>query len=202
MVRHLLAGLLLLGAAGPALAQDPALAGVTITAVHVEIEGRRDPAVDLRTLIETRAGAPLDPQLARESIAQLFAVGRFDDVRIEAVREPGGIALVYRLTPRHPITRIEVRGDTGLPEATLRDALEARFEGLAAPPPGDEAAQAVMALLRDEGYLAARVTARAGVRHAPHDTTLTFDVHAGDPAPIGAASVEGTWPEAPDALLA
>src|SRR5688572_23179182 len=65
-----------------AVAQEAELSGLLVTAVTIEIEGRREAAADLRALIETREGMPLDPRLARESIAQLYAAGRFADVRV------------------------------------------------------------------------------------------------------------------------
>lgn len=196
------AALVLLALAVPAAAQDPSLIGLPVTAVHIEIEGRRESAPDLRDLIETSVGSPLDARQARESIAHLFAVGRFDDVRVEAVRENAGVAVIYKLMPRHPVRRITVSGDTGISEAALRDALETRFEGLAAAPAEADATAAVLVILRDEGFLSARATMRAGVSHAPHETTLSFDVEAGQPAPIGAVQVEGDWPGGREALLA
>lgn len=177
-----------------AAAQDPALAGLPVTAVHIEIEGRRERAPDLRDLIETRVGAPLEPRQARESIAQIFAVGRFDDVRVDATREGAGVALVYRLMPRHPVRRILVHGDTGIGRDALREALETRFEGVTAAPSEADGTAAVLMLLRDEGFLGARASMRAGVTHAPHETTLTFEVEAGPPAPIGRVDVDGEWP--------
>ncbi len=191
-----------------AAAQDQALVGLPVTAVHIEIEGRRDAAEDLRNLIETRVGAPLDARQARESIAQIFAVGRFEDVRIDAARDGAGVAVTYRLMPRHPVRRVSVRGDTGIAADALRDALETRFEGLASAPSEADATAAVLVILRDEGFLGARASMRADVTHAPHETSLTFDVQAGQPAPIGTVQVEGEWPGGPgapagnDALLA
>lgn len=190
------------GAVPGAAAQDAGLVGLPVTAIHIEIEGRREAAADLRDLVETRLGAPLDARQARESIAQLFAVGRFDDVRVDGVRDGNGVALVYRLTPRHPVRRITVRGDTGIEHGTLRDALEARFEGLPSAPAEADAVAAVLAILRDEGYLSARASMRAGVTHAPHETALAFDIQAGQPAAIGAVQVEGEWPGGREALLA
>ena len=37
----------------------------------------------------------------RESVAHLFSLGRFDDVRVDASVEGGGVALRYELTPIH-----------------------------------------------------------------------------------------------------
>ena len=192
----------LVAAPAAAAAQDPSLIGLRITAVHIDIEGRREAAPELRDLIETRAGAVLDARQARESIAQLFAVGRFDDVRVEAVREGDGVAVIYRLMPRHPVRRIAVRGVTGVEAGELREALETRFEGLAPAPSEADGVAAVLLLLADEGFLNARATMRADVTHAPHETSLTFDVQAGAAAPIGAVRVEGEWPGGSDALLA
>ncbi|MEX2273645.1 MAG: POTRA domain-containing protein [Vicinamibacterales bacterium] len=184
-----------------AFAQDPALLGLPVTAVHIEIEGRRESAPDLMALIETHIGAPLDAAQARESLAQLSSAGRFEDVRVDGVREGAGVALIYRLTPRHPVRRVRVQGDTGIEEALLRDALETRFEGLASAPSEADATAAVLLILRDEGFLHARATMRADVTHAPHETSLTFDVEAGPAAPIATARIDGEWPGGHDALL-
>ena len=182
-------------------AQEADLSGLLVTAVHIEIEGRREPATDLRALIETLEGKPLDARLARESIAQLYAAGRFADVRVDAVPDGAGVALVYRLEPRHPVTRVIVRGNTGIAETTLRDALETRFEGLSAAPPAADATSAAVVLLRDEGFLSPQVAVRADVTHDPHATSLVFDVQAGQPAPIGTVRFEGTWPEPVQTVL-
>src|SRR5690606_17697695 len=118
--------------------------------VLIEIEGRRETAPDLAALIETQAGAPLDPAEARESIAQLYAAGRFEDVRVDAVPDESGrgVTLVYRLQPRHPVVRISVRGSTGIDRRTLQDALETRFEGLSTAPALADAEAAALTLLR------------------------------------------------------
>lgn len=205
MVRLLCSVFCILYSSAAAAAQDAGMAGQTVTAIHIEIEGRRETAPDLRVLIETRTGEPLDPRDARESIAQLYAAGRFEDVRVDAIPDvPGGagIALVYTLQPRHPVTRVTVRGDTGIARAVLRDALETRFEGLASAPAEADAVAAVLALLRDEGFLFARATSRVEVTHDQHATELIFEVQAGPPAPIGTVQVDGIWPESQDALLA
>ena len=200
-MRRLLLSVFCLLSSSAAFAQEPDLSGLLVTAVSIEIEGRREPATDLRALIETREGQPLDARFARESIAQLYAAGRFADVRVDAVRDGAGVVLIYRLEPRHPVTRVIVRGDTGIGEATLRDALETRFEGLGAAPPPADATGAAMVLLRDEGFLSAQVTVRADVTHDPHATALVFDVQAGPPAPIGAVRFEGSWPDSVQTVL-
>lgn len=186
----------------PVYAQSPDVAGRMVNAVHIEIEDRREAAADLRVLIETRVGQPLDLREARESVAQLYAAGRFDDVRVEARSEGDGVVLVYRLEPRHPVTKIDVRGETGMARRALQDALETRFEGLSSAPPDDDAAAVARTLLADEGYRFASVSVHAEVSHSPHRTTLVFDVRAGEPAPIGEVIVEGSWPGTRENLLA
>lgn len=186
----------------PVHAQDPSVAGRTVTAVQIEIEGRREAAPDLRALIETGEGRPLNLREARESIAQLYAAGRFDDVRVDAQPDGEGVVLIYRLEPRHPVTKIEIRGSTGMARRDLQDALETRFEGLGSVPDTVDAAASVRTLLADEGYLFAQVSVRAAISHDPHQTRLVFDVEAGTPAPIGDVIVEGTWPGTREDLLA
>lgn len=95
-----------------------------------------------------------------------------------------------------------MRGDAGIAESALREALEARFEGLASAPPEAEAVEAALVILRDEGFMGARAAMTAEVTHAPHETALTFEVRAGAPALIRKVDIEGEWPGGRDALLA
>src|SRR3979409_535862 len=53
-----------------------------------------------------RVGPPLAMAEVRESLTRLFSLGRFEDVRVDASMSGGGVALVYELSPIHPVTKI------------------------------------------------------------------------------------------------
>jgi outer membrane protein insertion porin family len=161
--------------------------------VTLTIEGTptNDPA--LADAVQTKAGAPLKMAEVRETIVHLYTLGRFEDVRADASDAPNGaVALHYELVPNHPVTKVEFHGDLGLSEGTLRARMTERFG--AAPPlvRAADVAAALKALYQERGFLAATIAmAPPIVEHAPHGTTLVFDIHAGAQTRIAQSTITG-----------
>ena len=192
--------------AAPALAQTPdpiaSLAGRAVTAVHLDLEGRRSDAPELLALLDVRAGQPLDLAALRVSLIQLYSAGRFDDVSVRAVPSGGGIELVFDLVPRHAIDRVEFRGDTGLSSGALERELRQRFGGLPTNAQVDAAARAVERALAEEGYRSAKATPAFEPTHLPDRATLAITVDAGPLAILRSAKVEGQSPLSVSDVLA
>ena len=94
------AGLCLLLIPRLAAAQESpgaAYAGLTITSVRIDLDGR--PVIDpgVVDLVETRAGSALSLAQVRASVARLFTLGRFQDIQVEATHDSTGVALRYVL---------------------------------------------------------------------------------------------------------
>jgi outer membrane protein insertion porin family len=165
--------------------------GRSITAVHLDVEGRRSDSPDLIALLDVRAGQPLDLAALRASVIQLFAAGRFEDISVRGVESGAGIELVFDLVPRHVIDRIEFRGHPGLPDAVLDRELRQRFGGLPATNEVDAAARAVERVLAENGYRSAKAEALTEATHMPERATLVITVEAGPLAVVRSAKVEG-----------
>src|SRR3954469_7106631 len=106
--------------AGMMAAGEPRLAaavadylGRQVAVVHLTIEGRDTTDPMLTQVVETLSGEPLSMVLVRSSIAHLFSLGRFEDVRVDASLEGGNVVLRYDLIPIHPVGRIRFVGATG-----------------------------------------------------------------------------------------
>ena len=188
---------MLLWSAVPAAAQTAALAyvGRPISEVRLLVEGRQTDDPSLKDLLETRVGQPLAMEDVRESIAHLYTLGRFQDVRVEAASAAGGtVSLEYTAIPLHSVQRIDFRGDLGLSEGVLRRAVTDRYG--VSPPVGRAADMAtnLERLYRDRGYLSASVRPIAEERHDPDRTLLTFEIQSGPQAKIGKVNVEGALP--------
>jgi len=188
--------------AAPAAAQVPpgaAVAGLTVTTVHLEEKGQPVTEPGLVGLVETQAGQPLSLVEVHDTIARLFGIGRFQNVIVHATREGAGVALRYELVPLQSVVRVDFEGDLGLDEKRLRATLEDRFNGL--PPVGraPAAARALEDLYAGFGYTHATVTP-APPRQDPHGLVLVFDVAAGRRASLGTVTIVGT-PRLPDAQL-
>ena len=206
MCRSLVVGLwsavclcvLVVGPAATAEAQTPDLIGSPIVDVQVEQEGQ--PFTDrlILGLIETEVGEPLAMADVRESIDHLFGLGRFDDIQV--FREPSGngVRLKYVLVPRHAVQSVEFRGNRGLPEEDLRQAMSERFGALPDAGRANDVARALIEVYRQRGYVRARVEPQVQELHDPDRAVMTFTIDAGARAPIQRVDVRGL--EAADKL--
>ncbi len=150
-----------------------------------------------RELVELNPGEPYRPEAVRRSIQQLFSLGVFSDVKVEAF--PAGAAgeevgVVFRLFPRVEVVGVEFRGLENTPALEeLRSRLLAE-SGIAAGDPLEvgalaSAASRVETLLRTEGYLWARVEPEASFQ-SPR-ATVVFHVAPGDHARLSVLAIEG-----------
>jgi outer membrane protein insertion porin family len=155
-----------------------------IVEILLDQEGRvvNDPAV-LR-LIETRVGDRLSVRSARDTVAHLMALGRYEDVQVYSEPASGGVRVKYVLLPRHPIDRIEFVGPTELAEDDLRRLVTERFGNSPSASRINEVAEALRLEYRRRGYPAARLTPRVDVFHDPDRATLVIEVDPGPRARI------------------
>ena len=187
------AGILL----SPSLAQGQAVfVGRRVTAVVMEREGLpvTDPA--LVALVKTRVGAPLSMTDVRDSIAHLDGLDRFDDIQVLPEADGDGVRLRYLLLPRHPVVGFVVRGEPGLPEPLLRQAIVERFGSAPDAARAGEVLDYLRVFYREAGYARASLTSEVEIRHDPDRSTLVVSVAGATPAPVRAVRVEGALSEA------
>jgi outer membrane protein assembly factor BamA len=183
------------GTPSAALAQESAAARYVdrqITAVSVVIEGRTSTDPGLLDAVQTRIGAPLKMADVRESITHLYSLGRFDDVRVEAESDPGGVSLRYVLDPLHLVTKVVFRGDLGLPEGTLRDRMTERSGPTPPLVRAADVAAELEQLYHERGYLGGSVKVGTPIlEHDPERATLVFEVKAGPRTSIAHSTITG-----------
>ena len=167
--------------------------GKPVAAVKVTIEGRDTSEPTLMQAIATPVGQPLSMIQVRETVAHLFSLGRFEDVRVDATLENGGVMLRYVLSPTHPVAKIQFVGPpaAGVDTGALRRAITDRFG--VTPPLGRLAAMTrlLQDSLRERGYRHASIEPRSEIEHAPERATLVFAVDPGPRTIIGAVTVNG-----------
>lgn len=196
-------GVLFCGRAAAAQDRDPAVdyLGRVVSSVRVELESRPVIAADLLALIDVQPNQPLRREAIRSSIGRLAALGQYQDVQVVATPADAGVAIVFRLIPRHPIDLLEVTGDTGLPADELRRLVRVRYGGLPTTERLETVEQEVRRILADAGYLSARASARTIETHDPDRATLVIDVDAGAVARIADVAVTGVSPLTREAIL-
>jgi outer membrane protein assembly factor BamA len=194
-VGRLLCVLAVLDVATPTAAAVDEYIGKPIESVHVTIEGRETTDATLVSVLETRVGQPLSMAAVRESIAHLYSLGRFDDVRVDATAVGEvRVALRYELSPLHPITSIKFAGKINAPgvdTGQMRQAVVSRYGTSPSFGRAEELTQVVIDLLRQRGYLRPDVQPQAEFAHAPDRATLVFTIDPGPRAIIGSIEIAG-----------
>src|SRR5262245_5283718 len=171
--------------------------GQVVSEVRFEVDGRplTGPTLtNLLDLADVKAGQPLTRENVRESMDHLFRLQRYEDIVPVVLPSATGPVVVFRLTPRYPIGRIEITGETGVSTSSLRDEIRQRFGGASTAIRTDAVKEAVTEFLNDAGYLNPVVTATTAVEADADTATLVIDVNAGRPAPIRRSEVKGSSP--------
>ena len=169
--------------------------GKPIASVRLVSEGRSTTDPRLLDIVETRVGSPLSMMAVRETVAHLFSLGRFDDVRVHANDTPAGVELLYELSPIHPVFKIQFAGktdDSGIDLGRLRRAVSDRFGATPAIRLTSDLARLVEAELALRGYRRARVTPHIELEHAPDRATIVLAIEPGTRSRIGAIEVVGS----------
>jgi outer membrane protein assembly factor BamA len=193
-------------ARGQTTAQDPLdrLIGLPIVGIEVRIEGTPDTSPALLALVDIRPGDRLTPEAWRRVSERFNHVPRFESVRVLVEEPPGGVLLIFDLTPRHPIDRLEFtfKGAAVLPIEDLERQVRDRFNGLPAPTERIEVEEEVEKILANEGYLSAVVTTALERFHDPDRSTLGVTVEAGPRTLIGTIDLRGQSTLDPSRTLA
>src|SRR5262245_18306660 len=103
--------------------------GKPIAAVTVVAGGRSTTDPRLVGLVETAAGQPLSVAAVRESIAHLFSLGEYEDVRVRAAAQGSSVVLPYELVPLRTIEELSFAGDSapGIDANRLRRLIGQRY---------------------------------------------------------------------------
>lgn len=177
------------------------LAGRIVTAIHVDVEGRRTDEAAVLALINIERNRPLNLAELRASIMQLHNVARFDDIRVRGVAAGAGVELIFDLVPRHPVDSVGFTGVDEMVSGDLERDLRQRFNGLPRGAQADAVARAVERTLAERGYRSAKVRPTLETSHLPDRATLMLAVDAGPLTVVRSAKVEGVSPLAPSAVL-
>jgi len=181
-------------AARPAMGGVDDYLGRPVASVKLTVEGHETTESVLTQVVETTPGQPLSMSQVRSSIAHLFSLGRFEDVRVDATLDNGRVVLRYDLIPIHPVGRIRFAIAAAAPGVTAAAMRRAIVDRYGTSPPLARLADMTRLIadtLREQGYLHASVSPRSELEHSPERATLVFSIDPGPRTTIGELRVDG-----------
>lgn len=148
-----------------------------------------------RALVELQPGDSYRPEEVRRSIRQLFALGAFSDIKVEAEPVGDAVDVVFRLYPRLEVDAVELEGlEPDLRGLTKRLEEESQIR-VGSPLDVEElarGAERIQDSLREEGYLWASVEPEASFQSP--SAAVVFHVESGPRARVTDVVIEGVPP--------
>jgi outer membrane protein insertion porin family len=175
--------------------------GRIIVDVRVEVAGQPTTEPSVREIIETRLGEPFSMAAVRSTIDHLVGLGRFEDVRVDAMPSTQGVALRWSLTPIRRIVLVTLNGGAGVSESAVRTELSERYGSSPSASRLAEMVNTTGSLYADHGYRSATINPRLVERNSAERLELILDVVPGIRTTVAATKVQGNAGESPAALL-
>ena len=112
----------------------------------------------IRLNIKTKRGDLFDQAKLRQDLTEIYKMGYFKEVRIEAEETPQGEDVVFVVAEKPTINQVTIRGAKVIPEEDLQAAMTTRQYGILQRSVLKEDVEKIRALYRDKGYYDAEVT--------------------------------------------
>ena len=186
----------------PVPAPEPVPVAPLVVAVELHLPDGTD-REGLSDMVSVRKGQVLSARAVRRSVERLWASDRFSDIVVRSVDVPGGVRVVFELTPVQPLVRIEFLGNTVLRAQALRDVLKAEHVVEGQRLEEESVGAALKALHRAygrQGYNGVHI--ELARQQAPGGVALVFTFTEGRPTTVAAVSVTGSPGLALSELLA
>jgi outer membrane protein insertion porin family len=110
---------LLAVSAALALAQDAALVQKLVVQGNQRIESDA-----ILRVVKTKTGDPYNPALLSEDLQSIYAMGWFDDVRVEVEKQAIGHTVIFVVTEKATIREIKISGNDEINEDKIRENID------------------------------------------------------------------------------
>lgn len=144
----------------------------------------------LSALVAVRRGQVLSPLAVRRSVEALWNTGRFTNVEARAVDVPGGVRLVFSLTPVQQLVRLVIEGNVALTDEEIRQASGLQEYAPLDPDSVDAARGAIEEAYSRKGYDQARVM--VSQEPTPGGVALVLTLDEGEPTRLGSMTLTGS----------
>jgi outer membrane protein insertion porin family len=148
----------------------------------------------LLLLIAQPVGAPLDRNAVRTSIQNLYATGRFSDIRVEAERNSSGdVSLSFFTAPNYFVSDLRAEGNPNRPtQGQIVNASKFQLGELFTQEKMDRAMVNINRLMQENGFYRATITHEERRDPTRQLIAIRFVVNPGPQARVGKVSVTGS----------
>jgi len=157
----------------------------------IELKGNRRVGDDtIFAKLKSKVGDPFSKITVQEDIKRLYAVGYFDDIRVEIDPFEGGIKLIFIITEKPYISSIDFQGNKEYEAKDLREKIAITSGAIANLPLITDNVQKLVSYYQSEGYWLVKVL--PVIRKISKDAVaLTFQIDEGPKVVIKDIVIEG-----------
>jgi outer membrane protein insertion porin family len=161
--------------------------------VGIRMKGEAVRALNaLRELIVQKTGEPLDSALVDQSLKNLFATGRFQDLRADAKPAEGGVELIFVAQAQFFAGGVRVEGTPrDLEPQGLETASHLRLGQPLTSKDLDDAERRLTQVLSENSYYRAKVTHRLVPDLETQEADVVFTIVPGQPAKLSGVEWKG-----------
>ena len=195
-------------AASPSFAVPADWEGKTVVGIRHTPETAGEPvlgAAELAELSAQKVGEPYHSSLIRETIQQLYATGRFEDIRVDAEESsapPSGVIVTFLTRGRYFVGSVRV---SGAPSPPTEGQLQSVTQLQLGYPFEEEDLPAVLqrlhVMLTQSGYFQAAISPQLEPHPATQQIDIVIEVTAGERARIGEVRISGNPALPPSKLV-
>jgi outer membrane protein insertion porin family len=157
----------------------------------IEIKGNRKISTDtILSKMKSKVGSPFSKKSVQEDIKKLYAIGYFDDIRVEIEVFEGGIKLIYIFTEKPTIISLDFQGNEEFEAEDLKEKITITSGAIANSSLILDNAQKIVLFYQSEGYWLVKVVPI--IRKISEDAVaLTFQINEGPKVKIKKITFEG-----------
>ena len=146
----------------------------TISAVLVEGNNRIE-ADAIKRVIKTREGDAFKAQLLTQDLKKVYAMGYFDDVRVEARGSAAGRSIVFKVKEKPTIRHIALKGNKRIKDKDLKENLTLRTGSILDISKIQSNIEMIKNLYREKNYHHVQVTYKTqALKHNQADLDFTI----------------------------
>ncbi|HEY2381807.1 MAG TPA: outer membrane protein assembly factor BamA [Terriglobia bacterium] len=163
----------------------------------VEVRGNRRVVSDtIKFHIRTRQGAPLNMDLVRRDVKELYAQNYFDDIRVDVEDgRQGGVIVIFTVKEKPMIRSVDFIGADSITRSDILDKLKDKKISVGQETPYDagkikQVESVIKGMLAEKGHQDAKVDTTVE-DIPPNSIKLTFKINEGPAIKIQKIAIEG-----------